>query len=123
MKNIFILFLLFNLLSCKTVSVSPDNNLTFGIVKSKIIKGETNQLEILKIFGSPNIVTKNKSNNEVWSYNRMNVNESAKGTYVFLSLISTNKKSYSSSTTSFDLIISFTDDDIVTDYSVISSRF
>ena len=121
MKNIFILFLSLTLFSCTTYvkPVSPSNNLTCGVVKSKIIKGETNQLEILEIFGSPNIVTKNKSNNEVWSYNRMRVNERAKGTYVFYTI----KQSYSSSTTSFDLIISFTDDDIVSDYSVVSGKF
>ena len=42
------------------------SNLTFGVVKSKIIKGSTTQAEILEIFGSPNLVSKNKSNNEVW---------------------------------------------------------
>jgi UDP-galactopyranose mutase len=40
------------------------SNLTFGVVKSKIIKGTTSQAEILQIFGSPNLTTKNKSNND-----------------------------------------------------------
>lgn len=44
-----------------------------GIVKSKIEKGVSSQNEILKILGAPNIVTKNKSNNEVWNYNKMSV--------------------------------------------------
>ena len=38
-----------------------NSNLTYGVVKSKIIKGKTTQEEILKIFAS-NMVTKNKSN-------------------------------------------------------------
>ena len=49
----------------------------------------------------------------------MRVNERAKGTFFFYTI----KESYSSSTTSFDLIISFTDADIVSDYSVVSSKF
>ena len=40
------------------------SNLTFGVIKSKIIKGQTDQNEILKTFGAPNIVAKNKSNDE-----------------------------------------------------------
>ncbi len=122
-KNVFILFLSISLFSCNAFKYGEaethSSNLTYGIVKSKIIKGETNQEEILRIFGSPNIITKNKSNNEVWSYNKMRVTKKGGSTYIF----SQEKGSYSSSTTSFDLIISFPDDDIVNDYSVISTRF
>jgi hypothetical protein len=49
------------------------SNLTFGMVKSKIVKGKTTQSEILQLFGSPNLTTKNKANDEVWSYNKMSV--------------------------------------------------
>ncbi|HCU44000.1 MAG TPA: hypothetical protein DF610_02900, partial [Sphingobacterium sp.] len=38
------------------------SNLTMGTVKSKVVKGETTQDEIIKLFGSPNLVSKNKSN-------------------------------------------------------------
>ena len=123
MKKIFFLFLSISIFSCKAFKYAEaeDSNtsLTYGVVKSKIIKGETNQASILKIFGSPNIITKNKSNNEVWSYNKMRVVTKA-GVSLF---IYQGKGSVSSSTTSFDLIISFTEDDLVYEYSVISSRF
>ena len=122
-KNVLFLFLSISIFSCNAYKYGEaeavSSNLTYGIVKSKIIKGETNQVNILQIFGSPNIITKNKSNNEVWSYNKMSVNQKGGETYVF----SQAKGSYSSSTTSFDLIISFTNDDIVNDYSVISTKF
>lgn len=98
---------------------TESNNLTFGVVKSKIIKGETNQSEILTLFGSPNIITKNRSNKEVWSYSKMSVVRKGGQT----SFLAGERASTSSSTKSFDLIITFNDDDTVNDYSVISTKF
>lgn len=95
------------------------SNLTFGVVKSKIKKGKTTQNEILQIFGSPNLITKNKSNNEVWSYNKMSVQERGGQTDFLFG----QKASVSSSSQSFDLIITFDSNDIVEDYSVISTSF
>ena len=95
------------------------SNLTFGMVKSKIIKNQTKQDEIIKLFGSPNLVTKNKSNDEVWSYNKMSVvSKSGSSEYMF-----GQKASQGSSSQSFDLIITFDKDDTVIDYSVISTSF
>ncbi len=48
---------------------SENSKLTVGEVKRNIEKGKTNQVEILSIFGSPNLVSKNKNNEEVWAYN------------------------------------------------------
>ncbi|HAL50901.1 MULTISPECIES: hypothetical protein [Sphingobacterium] len=95
------------------------SNLTMGVVKSRIIKGETTQDEILKLFGSPNLVSKNKSNREVWSYNKMSVEQKAGSTDFFAG----QRASQSSSSRSFDLIITFDEKDIVADYSVISTAF
>jgi len=95
------------------------SNLTMGVVKSRILKGETTQDEILKLFGSPNLVSKNKSNREVWSYNKMSVEQKAGSTDFFAG----QRASQSSSSRSFDLIITFDEKDIVADYSVISTAF
>lgn len=98
---------------------TKNSNLTMGMVKSKIVKGETNQAQVLEIFGSPNLVTKNKENNEVWSYNRMSsVSKGGQTFFVF-----GEKASVSSSNQSFDLIITFNSSDIVKDYSVVSTTF
>ena len=71
---------------------------------AKIIKGETTQAEILEIFGSPNIVTKNKSDNEVWNYNRMSF-ETATGDDGATLIFWGGSRALSTSTTkSFDLI-------------------
>lgn len=127
MKHLIICTIIFSVFfsSCKSYKYGAGeeniqkSNLTFGVVKSKIIKGETTQEEIMKIFGSPNMVTKNKSNNEVWSYNRMSVVDKG-GTTTFLF---GERASISSSHQSFDLIITFNENDIVKDYSVISTSY
>ena len=120
----FYVFCLSVLCSCNSYKygagdTSQKSNLTFGVVKSKIAKGHTTQNEILNLFGAPNLVTKNKANNEVWSYNKMSA-VSKGGNSSFLD---GSRASVSSSNQSFDLIITFDDNDVVKDYSVISSSY
>ena len=124
--NKFILtgLLIISLSSCNsykygTEGTAEKSNLTMGVVKSKIVKGSTSQDEILKLFGSPNLVSKNKSNREVWSYNKMSVEQKAGSTDFFAG----QRASQSSSSKSFDLIITFDENDVVFEYSVISKTF
>lgn len=128
MKKIQILLLCCGLLfsvSCNSYKYGANaeptqkSNLTFGVVKSKIIKGSTTQAEILELFGAPNLVSKNKSNNEVWSYNKMNTVNKQGGTDFLFGA----RASQSSSAQSFDLIITFDSNDIVSDYSVVSTSY
>ena len=125
MKKIFYILTTLTIIGCGSYNYGENaeptqkSNLTFGVVKSKIEKGSTTQAEILQIFGSPNLTTKNKSNNEVWSYNKMSVQEKAGRTDFFTG----TKASASSASQSFDLIITFDENDIVKDYSVISTSF
>ena len=124
-KTVFIALTAFLLAGCgsykygQNAEPTQKSNLTVGVVKSKIEKGETTQAEILNIFGSPNLVTKNKSNDEVWSYNKMSVQEWSGSTDFF----SGQRASSSSSSQSFDLIITFDKNDVVKDYSVISTSY
>lgn len=133
MKNLIFLFC-FTLISIFLLSVgcvtmpkeeqtAQQSNLTFAVVKSKIIKGQTTQAEILTIFGSPNIATKNRDNDEVWNYSRMSYKEASgsEGTS-FIFFGSTHAMS-TATTASFDLIIIFDNNDVVKDYSVISAKF
>lgn len=120
------LFLLpFLLFACATSGVREmsNTNLTSGRVKMEVKKGVTTQADILKIFGAPNIVTKNRSDNEVWNYNRMSY-ESAYGSDDVGLIFWGGSRAVSSATTkSFDLIIIFDDNDVVLDYSIISASF
>ena len=102
---------------------APNSALSVGRVKTEITKGTTTQAEILEIFGSPNIVTKNRDNDEVWNYNRMSyqsVYGSDGGGIIFWG---GSRAMASQSTKSFDLIIIFDEKDIVKDYSIVSASF
>jgi hypothetical protein len=93
------------------------------MVKTNIIKGQTTQAEVLQLFGAPNIITKNRGNNEVWNYNRMSF-KSYTGSDTGLVIFWAGSRSISTATTSsFDLILIFDDSDVVIDYSIISARF
>ena len=97
--------------------------LTAGNVSLTLQKGTTTKAEVLKAFGAPNIVTKNRAADEVWNYNRMNyttrVGEDA-GTLLFWG----GSRAVSTATTkTFDLMITFDANDVVKDYSIIQASF
>jgi len=127
MTSFFIIFLIFAIYGCATFPKESEpaqkSDLTFGIVKSKIIKGETTQAEILKIFGSPNIITKNKQDDEVWNYSRMSYKTVTGSDGASVIFWSGSRAMTTATTKSFDLIIIFDENDIVKDYSVISAEF
>ncbi len=94
-----------------------------GMAKKNIVKGTTTQAEIIEWFGSPNVTTRNKSGEEVWTYDR--VGHEAKGEKSFLFLFLYGSESYSSSsgTRSLTLIITFDDKDVVREYTVRQAQF
>jgi len=110
---------------------SEKSNLTVGMVKTQIIKGETNQAEILEIFGAPNIITKNRDNDEVWNYNRMSFDTASSSAGILAIFWTGNvagaggasKAASTATTKSFDLILIFDENDVVTDYSVIAAAY
>lgn len=125
-KKLLILFCAIIIIGCSytnQLEKSQESTLTTGEVKTTIIKGQTDQSEILKKFGSPNLVTINKNEEEVWNYNRMSYETrsgSEGGTLIFFG----GSKALSTSTTkSFDLIITFDKNDVVKDYTVISAKY
>ncbi|MDR1691691.1 MAG: hypothetical protein LBR35_02525 [Rickettsiales bacterium] len=132
MKKIIIsLFALTLLPACTTPkeTIAPQkSNLTYAMVKSKIIKGQTTQNEIISLFGSPNIITKNSDGHEVWTYSKQSSDKSAQsssfgaGIPLFIGYGSASSSS-SKTITNFDLIITFDKNDVVKDYSVLSSQF
>ena len=99
------------------------SNLTAGMVKKTIIAGITTQNEILKVFGAPNIITKNKSGNEVWTYDTISVVKSGEEGYwnVVVGGVSGGKSS--ASTRTFTLMIEFDKNDVVKECSYRASAF
>jgi len=126
MKNLLILLVIsllilaFGCAPMPNVQPKQKSNLTVGMVKTKVIKGETNRTEILELFGAPNLVTKNKNDDEVWNYNKMSF-ESGSGSSSDVWLGS--RVLSTSTTSSFDLIIIFDNDGIVKEYSIISASY
>ena len=88
-----------------------DSNLTPGMVKLHIVKGQTDQAEILEVFGPPNQTTM-RDDVQIWTYDTISeyVREDA-GTLFFYTAASRR-----SSQTSVLLILYFDDRDVVYDY-------
>jgi hypothetical protein len=49
------------------------SNLTAGMVKKYVKIGTATQADILAVFGAPNIITRDKNGNEVWTYDRQSM--------------------------------------------------
>lgn len=122
-KVIAILMVVLFIAGCASREPVQKSNLTPGMAKTKIIKGRTNQSEILRVFGAPNIITRNKSDNEVWTYDKVSIERSASSSYgtIIIAAISSSRRATSSRT--FTLMIEFDRDEIVKDYSYRSSAF
>lgn len=118
---LFVSVLLFN--GCASVQPAQKSNLTPGMAKTKIIKGQTTQNEILEVFGAPNIVTKNKSGNEVWTYDKASVETSTSSVYGTILIVGGAGSRASSSANTFTLMIEFDDKDVVKDFSYRSAAF
>ena len=114
---------IFLLSGCASVQPVQKSNLTPGMAKAKIITGQTSQNEILEIFGPPNIITKNKSGNEVWTYDKVSIESGASQVQGTLLIVGGVGVRSSTSARTFTLMIEFDDNSIVKDFSYRSSAF
>jgi hypothetical protein len=108
---------------CQQESRTQGSNLTPGMAKTKITNGVTTQTEILEVFGAPNIITKNKSGNEVWSYDRVAMDKSNKEGYWTILAAGASSGNQTTSTKTFTLMLEFDDDGTVKDNSYRASQF
>ena len=99
------------------------SNLTPGMAKTKIVKGETSQNDILEVFGPPNVITRTKTGNEVWTYDKVSIDTSHSGIFGGFIIVYAGGEKSSVSTRTFILMIEFGENDIVKDYSYRSSAF
>ncbi len=103
------------------------NPLTHGNVQLNLKVGETTQLEVLEVFGAPNITTIDGSGREVWSYHRHATVTQSKKKKGYWTLIlvgqSTAKSGFEKSTRSMLLIIKFDEQKIVVDFKSRASSF
>ncbi len=119
---VLVSLLMFFILSCAS-KPRQKSNLSVGVVKTQVKKGITSQSEIIKLLGSPNIITKNKAGDEVWTYSRQSFDSQSGGFAGGLLLFGGGKAFSSSASSTFDLIITFDKSDVVKDYSIVSSQF
>lgn len=99
------------------------SNLTAGMAKKEIIEGVTTQNDILQVFGAPNIITKNKSGREVWTYDTISVEKSAEEGYWNVIVGGGMGGKSSASTRTFTLMIEFDDNEVVKECSYRASAF
>jgi mitochondrial fission protein ELM1 len=99
------------------------SNLTFSKVKNGITKKKTTQAEIIQMLGSPNLITRNRTGEEVWTYSRQSTDSESGGNFFSILIAGSNKAFSTMSSSTFDLIITFDSEDIVKDYSVVQSQF
>lgn len=117
--------------------------LSYGSVTSQVIKGKTTQMDLLQIFGGPNIATTDRDGTETWVYERSATqtdvatnSQAAQGTAslgAFFKYIdvqaggsvarSGSASSVSSSIRSLTVIVKFAPDKTVADYTVRASTF
>jgi len=123
-RKIIYLFVFALLISgCASVQPVQKGNLTPGMAKTKIIKGQTTQNEILEVFGAPNIVTKNKSGNEVWTYDKASVETGTSSVYGTILIVGGVGSRASTSASTFTLMIEFDDKNVVKDFSYRAASF
>ena len=54
-------------------SSAQKSNLTAGMVKKYVKVGKATQADLLTVFGAPNIITRDRDGNEVWTYDRQSI--------------------------------------------------
>ena len=123
------------------------SNLTAGMVKKYIKVGVATQTEIISVFGAPNIITRDKDGNEVWTYDKQSMasasevaewNASGGAGAIAGGLAgdaaigggvtaggSAGKSSSAGqvSSATFTLMIQFDDSDVVKDYRMMATQF
>ena len=119
------------------------SNLSYGLVKSQVRKGETTQLELVQLFGAPNITSLDSDGIETWVYEKtvtqtdvQSQSAAAQGAAnlgLFFSSVavggnasgsqSTTGGSATTSVRSITVIVKFAPNQTVSDYRVRASYF
>lgn len=128
-------------------SSEQKSNLTPGMVKETIVHGQTSQTDVLRTFGAPNIITRDRGGREVWTYDVQFTATAAQiaewqlggglsgglagwgGSLAGLGGGSLNGRGGETTSTSqvtsgtFTLMITFNLQDLVDDYTMMSTKF
>ena len=131
MKNYnSILVALLLVVGCSNAPRETTSKLPLGLAQSTVTKG-ANQSEIIKVLGAPNIISKDKSGNETWTYDRISrdAQSNSRTGAGFGALFGwafaggSSSSSSSMSNKSLTVIITFDDNKNVIDYAYQSLKF
>ena len=104
-----------------------NSSLTQGNVQMNLKVGKTTKAEVLEIFGSPNVTTRNSSGQEMWTFQiaaQVNQSSSQSGYWTIILAGKNSKASgFESSSRMITLIINFDANDLVADFSSRESNF
>ncbi len=113
--------------SAQTSLDGRNGALTQGNVQLNMKVGETSKSNVLEVFGSPNITTRDGSGQEVWSYQRHATVSQSKEKNSFWTILlfgsSTKTSGLSQTMRTMTLIIKFDKNDIVSDFRSRTSDF
>jgi hypothetical protein len=125
----------FTAMRCSTAPPQVKDPLTDGMISMTLRKGVTTQAEVLKVFGAPNIVTRDGDGRAMWTYRRHSVITRASaaqgsvgaggaGSSAIVGIAASGYASDASQTnSSMTLIIKFDAEDRVADFQSLSSQF
>lgn len=101
--------------------VEPE--ITLGTFKNKILRGKTTQKEVMGLLGSPSITSRNAQGNPIWTYTRQAFDQEHQRFAGGVTVFGGDEAFTSSSSSSYDIIVTFDGTERVKDYSVIASEF
>ena len=119
------------LLSAACVKPAPvttrNSELTHGNVQMNLQVGQTNQTDVLEVFGAPNITSIDGSGKEVWTYQRhATVSQStSRSNYWTIVLAGGRNRSsgFEQTSRTITLIIKFDESKVVSDFKSRASNF
>ena len=107
---------------CASPPPPVPSNLTAGMAKKVIMKGQTTQAEVIEVFGPPDLVT-HRDDMQIWTWDRIRQDVKQSSDYLALLVYGREGSTTSSSTRTTMLIVYFDADDVVQEYRMITTRF
>ncbi len=125
MRKLLLTLLCLLIVGCAPSNTEPlptESNLTAGMAKKTIIKGQTSQAEVIEMFGPPDLVT-HSNDIQVWTYDKIRYDVESSDGYLNVLVAGVGGRRSRSSSTSTMLIIYFDSNDKAVDYKMSVTRF
>jgi outer membrane protein assembly factor BamE (lipoprotein component of BamABCDE complex) len=101
---------------------AQQSSLTPGMVKLKVVKGQTTQAEIMEVFGPPDLVT-HKDDMDIWTYDKTSYDYESQSNYLTVLFAGAAGDRVRSSSRSTMLIVYFDKSERVLDYRLSAIKY